>query len=76
MLFIIHTKDHDPAHVHVYFGTPKDHEARARVQLQNVEIIDSDAFTGSDLKKIEDRCEKRKEEFLTEWRRINRKKLQ
>jgi uncharacterized protein (DUF885 family) len=60
--FIIFTKDHAPAHVHV-----KRAEAVARVRLQSVEVMDSVGFNSRELSKILSITEEKQQYLLAVW---------
>lgn len=52
LMFVIYTRDHGYPHVTVYFGRPRDWEARAKVRLDHLSILDSDGFDRAALKEI------------------------
>lgn len=51
-LWIIHTNDHEPAHVTVYKGTPDNYEAKARIEIVTGRVIDSEGLKSSALEKM------------------------
>ena len=60
--FIIFTKDHPPAHVHV-----KRAENAARVRLEPVEIMDSIGFNTRELSRILTITQENQQDFLAVW---------
>jgi len=51
-LWIIHTRDHGFPHVTIYKGTPRQFEARAKIRLDVIEVIESKGFSEAFLRKI------------------------
>jgi hypothetical protein len=47
LIFIIHTRDHGYPHVTVYRGTPKNHDAFAKVRLDEVQVMELHGFKTS-----------------------------
>ena len=45
LLFVIHTRDHEPPHVTIYQGTPQNYEAVARIEIMTGRIISSRRFS-------------------------------
>lgn len=77
LAFIIHTRgEHNPPHVEVYYGTPENHEAWAKVRIDKVEILEADNFTSRDLDQIVRICQGRQKYFSRKWRKYNGKRLQ
>ena len=71
LLFVIHTRDHQPPHVEVYFGNPETYEAWAKVRIDKVELLEAEGFTSSDLDQIVRICQARQKFLSSEWRRIH-----
>jgi hypothetical protein len=49
---MIHTRDHGFPHVTVYHGTPEDHEAFAKVRLDEIAILEAEGFDQKTMLKI------------------------
>ncbi|PWU17514.1 MAG: hypothetical protein C5B49_08725 [Bdellovibrio sp.] len=77
LLFMIHTRGgHNPPHVEVYYGTPENHQAWAKVRIDQVEILEASGFGSKDLDLIV-RCKQgRQQYFSSKWRRLNGTRLQ
>jgi hypothetical protein len=58
----LYTKDHAPAHVHVFDG-----EKEAKVSLEPVEILDNEGFNKRQLGQIQELIEEHLEMLLSEW---------
>ena len=58
----LYTKDHPPAHVHVFNG-----ENEAKVGLDPMEILDNWGFRERELKQIMELIENNREMLLREW---------
>lgn len=58
----IYTKDHVPAHVHVFDG-----ENEAKVGLEPVNVLDNWGFNSRELKQITELITENLEILLTEW---------
>ena len=68
LLFMIHTNDHKPPHVTVYKGTPENFEARVRIEIETLSVMDSEtAFSAWTLRKIVDVVRQNQETMLEEW---------
>ena len=67
LMFMIHTRDHNPPHVTIYCGVPDDWQANARVNLENCQVMDSTGFKNKDIKIIEALCIVNRESFLEVW---------
>lgn len=59
---MIYLNDHTPAHVHVYKA-----ENEARVQLDPVEIMDSEGFNTRELKAVRKLISENQEYLLEKW---------
>ena len=67
LFFIIHTLDHEPPHVTVYYPSKKNYEAKARVNLLTCTVIDSIGFSLKSLKTIEKLTKQKQELLLERW---------
>jgi hypothetical protein len=67
LIFIIHTRDHGYPHVTVYRGTPKNHDAFAKVRLDVVLTIELSGFSASAEKMILKIVSKNQSEWLEVW---------
>ncbi|MBX2989085.1 MAG: DUF4160 domain-containing protein [Bdellovibrionaceae bacterium] len=65
--FMLHTREHGFPHVTVYHGTPRNHEAFAKVRLDRVLVIESFGFHPKDLNIILLIVEQYRKEFLEAW---------
>lgn len=75
LMFIIHTDDHEPAHVTIYKGTPKKHEAKARIEIETGNIMaGSFGFSEKALRKLSERVLQRQDFLRSEWNETRPKK--
>lgn len=74
ILFIVHTDDHGFPHVTVYMGTPANHEARAKIRLDNTEVIESYGWSRKALKGLVETTEQFKDIWMEEWNEIEQSK--
>ena len=51
-LWVIHTRDHGYPHVTVYKGKPDNFEARAKIRLDHIEVIENSGFNEKSLNKL------------------------
>lgn len=58
----LYTKDHPPAHVHVFKG-----ENEAKVALKPVSVLDNSGFNNRELKEVTELISAHQEMLLTEW---------
>jgi hypothetical protein len=71
LLFVIHTRDHGHPHVTVYAGTPKDHEAMAKIRLDALEVIESVGFNQKALNLILQVTLRYQTDWLEVWNDIH-----
>lgn len=75
LMFMIHTDDHEPAHVTVYKGTPESHEAKARIEIETGEVMDgSFGFSEKALRKLSQRVLDRQDFLRRKWNATRPKK--
>jgi len=71
LLFLIHTRDHDPPHVTVFYGTPEKFEAKARVVISTGEFLkrkkSESEFSSKDKKLIQKIVEQNRAKFMEDW---------
>ncbi len=67
LIFIIHTKDHGYPHVTVYRGTPENHDAYAKVRLDEIEVIELRGFKASAEAVILEIVSKNQDDWLEVW---------
>lgn len=71
LLFMIHTLDHNPPHVTVFYGTPEKFEAKARVEIESGKFLKNKAgekeFSSKDKRLIQQIVEQNKENFMEVW---------
>ena len=67
LLFIIHTNDHNPPHVTIYFGLPESHEAKARVEIDTGIIMCSFGFSVKSLRMLQKEIVENKEFYYEKW---------
>jgi hypothetical protein len=48
----IYFKDHNPPHVHVYYGDAGSHEASMTLEIGTWEILEVNGFSQKDVKKV------------------------
>jgi hypothetical protein len=70
-LWVIHTRDHGHPHVTVYKGTPKNHEAVAKIRLDVIEVIESRGFSERFLNKILEQTRFYQDVLLEAWNEIH-----
>ena len=68
--FIIHTRDHGFPHVTVYQGTPENHEAMAKVRLDNMDVLEVRHFTKRDVVLILKIISRYQPEWMEVWNEI------
>lgn len=68
LLFLIHTREHLPPHVHV---RSQDGEAKFRVTKEDVTLIDNKGMKPKDLKLAESILEANKEYVVEQWVKIH-----
>lgn len=73
LMFVIHTRDHGHPHVTVYFGRPSDWEARAKVRLDQIIVLESDGFDRAALKEIVEITTMYQAIWLEVWNEIQEK---
>lgn len=74
-LFIIHTDDHEPAHVTIYHGTSKNHDAKARIEIKTGNVMKgSFGFSEKALKKLVERVLSRQDFLMEAWNETRPKK--
>ncbi len=52
LIFVIHTRDHGYPHVTIYQGSPSDHEAMAKIRLDNLAVLEVNRFSRKDMNLI------------------------
>lgn len=67
LMFMIHTRDHGFPHVTVYDGTPRSHEAMAKIRIDTLTVIEADRFSRKDLGLILKVAERYQEEWMEVW---------
>lgn len=67
VIFMIHTRDHNPPHVTVYQGNPKNFDAKARIEIETSEVMDSVGFSARALKKLQAVVDQEREFFMEKW---------
>jgi hypothetical protein len=60
-------KDHNPPHVHVYFGNAKNHEASMILELGTWEVLAVDGFSESDVKRVIKELSKSEKMLKEKW---------
>jgi hypothetical protein len=58
----LYTKDHPPAHVHVFDG-----EKEAKISLDPIETLENSGFNNRELKQITELIEEHQETLLAAW---------
>ena len=77
LAFFVHTAEHNPPLVHVYFGTPENHRAWAKIQIYGqATVMGAENFTARDLDQIVRICQGRIKYLSSKWRKSNGKRLQ
>jgi len=72
LAFMIHTRgEHNPPHLEVYYGTPGNYEAWAKVRIDKVEILESQGFSSGDLDEILRITQGRQRFFSKKWSELN-----
>ncbi len=71
VLWIIHTRDHGFPHVTVYKGTPKNHEAVAKIRLDIIGVVESKGFSKDFLNKILEKTTLYQTLLLEAWNEIH-----
>ena len=67
--FVIYTDDHEPAHIHIVgAGLAKIHLLGPGGRPQ---VVDVRGIKRSDMRRLYDEVEARREEFIREWERIH-----
>lgn len=64
--FVIHTRDHLPAHVHVY--SPSGH---AKFELIDVSCLETDGLTFKELRRLQNFIRENKEILIQAWKEIH-----
>lgn len=68
LLFLIYTRDHQPPHVHV---RSQDGEAKFKVTLEEVTLIENRKLKPKDLKLAESILEANKKYVVEQWVKIH-----
>lgn len=74
LYWAIHTNDHNPPHIEVYHGTPKNHDAWAKVRIDKVEIIESFGFDEPSLLEILKVAQARQKFLSSKWSKVHGQK--
>ena len=67
LLFIIHTRDHEPPHVTIYQGTPRDYEAVARIEIETSRLMSSKGFRKRLLNLLEETVRAERKYLMEKW---------
>ena len=67
LLFVIHTRDHEPPHVTIYKGTPDNYEAVARIEIATSRVISSNGFRSRLLKILEGIVKSQTRYLMEKW---------
>jgi hypothetical protein len=70
LMFVIHTRDHGHPHVTVYLGSPERYEARAKIRLDVVKVIENKGFSTRDMAIILENVDKYLSSFKEVWDEI------
>lgn len=74
LLFIIHTNDHEPAHVTVYKGKPDNYEAKARIRVADGYVMSAENFSEKELARLANKVTEQREMFDEAWKKTRPKK--
>lgn len=68
----IFTKDHKPAHFHVYFPKKANHNGHVKIDISSLEVLDLDNVSQKDLDKLGNfLTDERIKILLAEWERFH-----
>ena len=63
----IYFKDHNPPHVHVYYGNAKNHEAAMILKIGSWEVLEVNGFTQKDVRLVIEELKKREHILMEKW---------
>lgn len=63
----IYFKDHNPPHVHVYYGSAKNHEASAVLEIGSWDILEVSGFSEKDVRLLVKELKKREQTLMEKW---------